>query len=308
VEATLRRSAIRTLKAATHAPIISAAFFKRTVQIWNWDTGERTREFDTVTDGHPHLLVSPFGDYVIAANWRKGKQGGVACYGTKTGEKVWHRTDLRRIGRMRFASDGASIWCGIAGRSLQQLDAQTGKTVAVMRAVEEVLDSPYSDHRLEICRQQILIAGMSKIVVPRLSFALLDAAFSPSALCLTEAAGIVRCVDLDLGMERWQYVPPSGQHLIFLSYNSTDHCFYGTRWSYETGGPNILIRLSETTGTSTEVCHLNAYPDCCCFAEGVVVTSAGDVVSLQNGNTIRRLDFPECDYPDSPVQDFHKQW
>ena len=71
--------------------------------------------------------------------------------------------------------------------------------------------------------------------MPKLSFAVLDAAFSPDALCLTEAAGVVRCVDLELGIERWRYVPPKSHHLIFLSYNHADHSFYGTQWMYESG-------------------------------------------------------------------------
>jgi hypothetical protein len=116
----------------------------------------------------------------------------VACYGTKTGEKLWHRLDIRRSGRVRFASDDASIWRGISGCPLQQLDAMTGETLASMRAVEEVRDSPYSDHRLIISRHQIRIKGTKDIAVPRLSFAVLDAAFGPDALCLTEAGVVVR--------------------------------------------------------------------------------------------------------------------
>jgi hypothetical protein len=298
----MRSSAIRILEAATHVPIIAAALFERTVQIWNWNTGERRCEFDTVTDGPSHLSLSPSGECLVAANWRKGKHGGVACYSARTGEKLWHRLDIRRSGRVRFASNGVSIWCGIRGSPLQQLDALTGKTLASMRAVEEVLDSPYSDHCLVIRRQQIRIKGTKDIIVPKLSFTVLDAAFSRDTLCLTEAGGVVRCIDLVLGLVRWRYVPPQSHHLIFLSYNHVDHCFYGTQWMYGRGGPYMLIRLQEGTGACTEVCRLNAYPDCCCFGDDIVVTSSGDVVSLQNGNTIRRLEFPQCDYPDPPAQ------
>lgn len=69
----MRGSAIRSLKSARHAPIIAAALFERNVQIWNWDTGERGCEFEMVTDGHSHLSLSPYGDYLLAANWRKGE-------------------------------------------------------------------------------------------------------------------------------------------------------------------------------------------------------------------------------------------
>jgi hypothetical protein len=87
-----------------------------------------------------------------------------------------------------------------------------------MRAVQEVLDNPHSDHRLVIGRQRILIKGAKDMVVPRLTFAVLDAAFSPNALCITEACGVVRCIDLGLGLERWRYVPPQSDHLTFLRF------------------------------------------------------------------------------------------
>jgi WD40 repeat protein len=293
----MRGSAIRSLTSARHVPIIAAARFERNIQIWNWDTGELGCEFETVTDGHTHLSLSPSGDYLLAANWRKGERGGVGCYRTSTGEKLWHRQDIRRTGRIRFASDGASVWCGIDGSPLQQLNAQTGETLTAMRAVQEVLDSPFSNHRLVIGRKEILIKGGKGFAVPGLSFAVLDAAFGPNTLCLTEAGGVARCIDLDFGAERWRYTPPKGHHLIFLSYSNCDRCFYGAQWSYERGGPSLLMRISEGTGAFAEVCDLNAYPDCCCFGDGVVVTSSGDVVSLTSGKSLRKLAFPECDYP-----------
>ena len=296
----MRGSAIRSLTAARHVSIIAAALFERTVQIWNWGSGERVCEFDTVTDGHCHLSLSPAGDYLVAANWRAGKRGGVACYSTSTGEMQWHRHDIRRARRVCYSSDGTSIWCGVEGSPLQELDARTGGTQISLRAVQEVFDSPYSDHRLAISRKHIFIKGKKDIAIPSLSFAVLDAAFSPSALCLTEARGIVRCVDIDLGHELWRYEPPKSSHVIFVSYNHSDRSFYGTQWNFESGGPNSLIRISEVTGALTEVCQLNAYPDSCCFGDGVVVTSSGEVVSLENGQTLRRMAFPECDYPDDP--------
>jgi len=295
----MRDSAIRSLTAARETSVIAAATFQGTVQIWNWQAGERVSEFDTVTDGHTHLSLSPDGNYLVAANWRAGKRGGVACYRTSTGEKQWHREDIRRAGRVAFASDGNSVWCAVNGSSLQILDAQAGKTQNSMRAVQEVFDSPYSNHRLVIRQKRTLIVGSKNIEIPRLSFAVLDATFSPTALCLSEARGIVRCIDSNFGEELWRYEPPESSHVIFISYSRSDHSFYGTQWDFDSGGPHRLIRIPEETGKPENVCHLNAYPDSCCFGDGVVVTSSGQVVCLETGNILRRMAFPECDYPDN---------
>ena len=97
--------------AARCAPIVSVAsytgidpIFKGAAQIWNWNLGERLSEFTTVFDGFGRHSISPNGELYVCANWRKGKNGGVACYNTRTGEKIWHRQDLRQVQGIRFSS------------------------------------------------------------------------------------------------------------------------------------------------------------------------------------------------------------
>jgi hypothetical protein len=149
-----------------------------------------------------------------------------------------------------------------------------------------------------------VIVGSTKLRVPRITSAILDATFSPDALCLSEAAtfrsearGPVRCLDLKTAEERWRYLPPLGSHVLGLSYQA-DQSFYGVQWSYESGGPVMLIQLSQSTGALRNVCILNSFPDAFCFAHGNVLVSSGDVVSLPAGSVVRRLAFPMTDYPD----------
>src|ERR1700760_1749023 len=98
---------------ARSAPIVSAAshngdypFFKGAAQIWDWSNGRKLSEFPTVFDGMRRHALSPEGEFYIAANWRKGKDGGVACYSTRTGDEIWHRSDLRQVQGIRFSPKG----------------------------------------------------------------------------------------------------------------------------------------------------------------------------------------------------------
>src|SRR3569833_1443482 len=97
------------------APIVSVTEFNGTdsesAQVCNWRTGERLSEFPTIFDGMSRHAISPNGELYVAANWRKGKNGGVACYDTRRGVKIWHRQDLSQVQRIRFSPNGDRVWC-----------------------------------------------------------------------------------------------------------------------------------------------------------------------------------------------------
>jgi hypothetical protein len=226
------------------------------------------------------------------------------CYEARSGRKVWHRADLRRVQGVRFSPTGETIWCRVEGGPIQTLDAHTGLTLGSLRKIREVFDSPFTTHLLHVPQGDYVIVNSAELRVPRITSAILDATFSPDALCLSEAAtfrsevgGPVRCLDLKTAEERWRYQPPLGSHVLRLSYQA-DQSFYGVQWSYQSGGPVMLIQLSQSTGAVRNVCNLNSLPDAFCFAHGNVLVSSGDVVSLPTGSIVRRLAFPMTDYPD----------
>jgi hypothetical protein len=294
----MQGSAIRTIRTARNAPIAATAFFERTVQIWDWKTGDRLSELDTVFYfGGYRLTVSPAGETCIAANWKKGQRGGVACYETRSGRKIWHRTDLRQVQGLRFSSQDDAVWCIFGDRPVQRLDAKTGSTVETLRTIQDVVDSPFSAHRLQLRRTGFQIVGSESVSVPRLTPAMLAAAFSPDSLCLSEACGPVRCLEVESGRERWRYLPPAGHHVLAVS-SQGDQSFCCVQWGYSRGGRPTLIRLAYDTGKCTEVCSLDSWGDACCFGADVVITSSGDVVSLSKESIIRRLAFPKREYPD----------
>jgi hypothetical protein len=280
------------------APIVSAASYKGTYptfegasQIWNWSTGERLSEFRTVFDGYGRHAIGPGGEIYVAANWRKGAKAGIACYDTRTGEGIWHRTDLRQVQGIRFSAQGGKVWCVIEGRPVHCLDAGTGSTLAKLRNIREVVESPYSEHVLHVRRADYLIVGLKAISIPRVTATMMDAAFSSDALCLAECAGPVRCLGNESGAEHWRYVPPKGFHVIRVSHQA-DGAFYGLLFGYESP-VSALIRLSRDQGTCTEICRYDTsvrYGGG--FGDGVFVTATGEVLSLLNGHILRQLAFP----------------
>jgi hypothetical protein len=291
-------SAIRTISIARCSPIAAAALFEKKVQIWNFATAELVSELDTVFEfGGDRLAVNPGGEYCLAASFRTGQKGGVACYEVQSGRKVWHRTDLRRVQGVRFSSAGEKIWCRVEGGPIQTLDTHTGLTLDSLRKVREVFDSPFTTHLLHVPQGDYVIVGSTRVRVPRITFAILDVTFSPDALCLSEANGPVRCLDLKAAEERWRYLPPSGSHVLGLSYQA-DQSFYGVQWAYESGGPVMLLQFSQSTGVARNICILKSFPDAFGFGSGNVVASSGDVVSLPTGSIVRQLLFPMKDYPD----------
>ena len=301
-------SAIRTISIARCSPIAAAAHFERKVQIWNFATAELVSELDTVfAPGGHRLSVDPTGEYCVAASFYAGQRGGVACYEARSRRKVWHRADLRRVQGVRFSAAGETIWCRVEGGPIQTLDAHTGLTLGSLRRIREVFDSPFTTHLLHVPQGDYVIVSSTKLRVPRITSGILDATFSPDALCLSEAAefrskagGPVRCLDLKTAEERWRYLPPLGSHVLRLSYQA-DQLFYGVQWSFERGGPVMLIQFSQSTGAVRHVCSLNSFPDAFCFGNGNVLVSSGDVVALSTGSIVRRLAFPMKDYPDPEV-------
>ncbi len=294
-------SAIRTISIARSSPIAAAALFEKKVQIWNFGNAELVSELDTVFQfGGHRLTLSPTGEHCVAARFRAGQNGGVACYETRSGRKIWHRADLRRVQGVRFSAANETIWCEVEGQSVLSLDINTGLTLGSLRTICDVFDSPFTQHALQEPRgrdRDLAIVGSTTLLVPRSTFAILDATFSPDALCLSEANGPVRCVDLDTAEERWRYLPPSGSHVLGLSYQA-GHSFYGVEWAYECGGPVLLLQFSEGVGAVKIVCNLNSFADAIGFGQGEVLLSSGDLVSLLTGSIIRHLAFPMKDYPD----------
>jgi WD40 repeat protein len=296
----MRASAIRCMAASKRSPRVAAALFESQVQIWDLEAGKLKNEFETVFSfGGSRLTLGPLGERCIAAGWKAGKHGGVACYDTNTGRLIWHRQDLKQTQRVRFSPEGESAWCVPNSGPTKLLDAANGETLDALTGVRDIFDSAYSAELLLVKRERNYILRKEKTLqIPRLTFAILDVAFGPQSLAISESGGPVRCIDSSTGNELWRQSPGKQIHYLRVWYRPADRNFYGVQWDFKTGSFRSLVRLDADSGKPTVVCYLNSWEEVYCTKSDRLITSNGEVLSLSDRKPLHRLQFPETDYPD----------
>jgi hypothetical protein len=293
----MRASAIHELASASKSSLVAAAMSDGTVQVWDLGPGKKIGEMGTVfcAGGH-RLALSPTGGRCVVANWNKGGRGGVACYDVSSGGIIWHRTDIRHTQRVRFSREGNSVWCGLDDGPLLRLRARSGETAEEMLEVDDIRDSPYSNNVWMDCGiRGFVVEGSSKFHLGRSTPHTMDAVFSPDALCLSEAGGPVRCFFARTGKELWRFVPTEGTHVVRLCYRDADRCFYGVQL-YCDSNRRFLVRFS-ANGERMKICRLSSWDETFGPRGDLVLTTAGDLVEVAEGNKVSRLRFPQTDYP-----------
>jgi outer membrane protein assembly factor BamB len=296
----MKSSAIRHLAVSPRSTKLAAGFSERMVQIWNLSTRKKIIEFETTLSfGGWRLALDPAGGLCATAAWEGGKRGGIACYEAESGRLVWKRPDIERTQRLRFSADGKSLWSVPETGPTRSLDSAKGITLDTLPALADICISPYSDDCLLVRRKRDYQLGKNKrICIPRLKFAVLDAAFSPDSLTVSEAGGPVRCFRLSTGIECWRYVPRVTTHFVKLWFRKADQNFYGVLWEYHRGSFRTLVCLDGKTGESKDMCHLNSWEEEYCIALDSIVTSGGEMIALSDGRQSDGLSFPTKDYPD----------
>jgi WD40 repeat protein len=277
-------SAIRSIASGHSSSLIAAAFFERTVQIWNLRAADLIVQFETVYlfgGEKGRLALAPNGTQVVTAAWSAGRLGGVASYAAHTGSLLWHRTDLKQTQSVSFAPDGLSVWCSPQSGPTKRLSAKTGETLEEFRGSPRIFKSNFSDKMLLEYRNSerayILQATNSRQLIQRCSFAILDAAFAPDSVCLACAGGPLRCVELSNSSERWRFSPGEGHHLIEVWYRKVDENFYGIVFGYNRG-VRTLMCFNRIDGTPRQVCELTeCWAQAFCEETDTLVTSAGDI-------------------------------
>jgi hypothetical protein len=292
-----RVSAISEMAASWASTRIAAALVeRRTVQIWDVRSGDRIAEFDTVFGLGRQLAMDASGELCVAAGWTRGVNEGVACYQSSSGKVLWHRTDLDGSSVVKCSLASSSVWCENDGTTML-LDALTGDTLEEISG--KIYDSAYSDVRLLAKpKRNYILMGKQDFTIPRLTFALLDAAIGPTSVCISESGGLTRCFELSSGTERWRYDPGKWNHLLRLWYRAADDAFYGVQWEYNKGSQRGLLRFEQQTGEPQEVCDLSSsWAEVVSPAIDCVVTSAGSVFTLSDGRLLNCLPFPQREYP-----------
>jgi hypothetical protein len=298
-------SAIRSLACGRESQIVAAAFFEKTVQIWDLAASRLLSQFDTVYDfggEGGRLTMTPKGGRCVCAAWSGGRKGGVGCYEMATGEVAWHRPELKQTQYVSFSPSGDSVWWMPEAGPVKQLNSVNGDPEREIRAAAKVFEDRYSKALFIVPRNKTkpyLFGESSEHRIQRRSFTVLDIAFAPDRFCITEPGGPTTCFGSQDGAERWLYDPPHEAHIGRIEFIEPLQAFFGILYHFN-AGCRSLVRLDPKTGTCKSLCDLpeDSWASCFCEAAGALVTSAGAVMRLNNGEEVDRLDFPQKEYPD----------
>lgn len=298
-------SAIRSLACGRESPVVAAAFFERTIQVWDIESCRQVSQFDTVYDFGGEigrLAISPSGDRCVCAARSGGTLGGVACYQTTTGQVIWHRPELKQTQRVSFSPSGAFVWWMPETGLTKRLDSMSGEPERTLRGAQNVFEDRYSMALFIVPRNKTkpyLFGESSEHRLERRGFGVLDVVFASDCFCVTEASGPTRCFGRGDGRERWRYDAPSKSHVVQLHFDEALYAFFGILYNFNDRGRS-LIRLDPTRGTCTLVCDLrDSWAFCFCDPLALLVTSSGPLVGITDGREVGRLDFPRKEYPDS---------
>jgi WD40 repeat protein len=295
-------SAIRELAASKKPERVAAAYFEKTIQIWDVDSQTRVHEFPTLFCSGANCLALAPDAGTIAAGFSTAS-GRVAAYDAQTGSQLWEQKVIYPR-RMRFSPSGESILCTSDNRSIVRFDVHTGSTLEVIEGIEQHIEGPYGAGLVVPARERgnpFRLSSNGQIFsVSRLGFALSDAKFSPRSVCLTEAKGAVRCISCLDGSLEWAFDPGVDSQVLRLHYSSGTDTFWGVLQELDEKGPGsrYLVKFDSKTGSPEQVCELESWAEVFLDAKDLLVTSAGEIVALANGVRVGRLAFPQREYPD----------
>jgi WD40 repeat protein len=284
------------LAAAFRTSRVAAALQDRegTIQVWDVRTAKRIAQLEVLADAGPIIALHPGGQLLAAAAYSKGKKAGVACYDLRCGQTVWHSADVGGTVELRFSRDGRSLYCAMYGGPVERLSTRTGKSIETLIKTLDVVESPHWKRAVIDCgRSGFVIEGPGRLLIPRLSWRLGDAAFSPDAVCITEPEVPVRCFDLRTGTELWQSEPlESGEksHVVRLCYHRARHSFYGIEYSFD--GEQLLVHFDPRTGKRDPIRRMNGSDSIFCCDGDWVVDATGNVFATADGQRVKRLRFP----------------
>lgn len=297
--AEMRASAIRELAASKSPQWVAAAFFERTVQIWDLKAQEKISEFPTVfCMGAKNLAFAPLGGILVAG--LSTPRGRVAAYEVPSGKKLWEQR-LVYPSWLRFDPSGKSVLCTRNRRSVLRIEINTGTIVetidATMQYIEESDGDALSVPSKDKDPIRLTRSGRTfELFQP--SFRVLDAKFSPSSVCLSEASGPVRCFSRLDGKSIWTFTPDAKAHVVKLHYSARMDAFFGVLGNFESRPFRTLIRFEPTSGEYKRICDFDSWEEVFLDTTHQLVTSAGEIRDLSNGELVGRLALPLREYPD----------
>jgi hypothetical protein len=289
----MRDSAIRHLAACDNSPRIAAALFESTVQIWSLDTTHQIGEFETTLDfGGTRLVLAADGNICITGSWT----AGLAAYSVPAGTLLWHRPDFVEIQHLTIDASGRKLYCGFDSRPLAVVEVETGSVAGTIEGALSVVFSRTGSDRLVVERSRYRIEGDHDLDIRPLSFAVLDVALSPEAVCISEPKAGIRCVELRSGALLWHHPRLGSNHLTFAA---SDYEFYCVALTDAQPHEASLVRLAPSLLDCDLVAPIGPCWEAAFARSGnTLITTRGNVYETSTGRVLTELKFPQRDYPD----------
>ncbi|MBX3315944.1 MAG: hypothetical protein KF902_03660 [Phycisphaeraceae bacterium] len=249
------------------------------IDVINVATRRRVALHETIYSfGGERLALSDDTRHFVAASWGNSAGGGVACYDTESGERIWWRRDLKAVQQLRFepltggwfvARDrggthvidrmtGADI-CRLRGeRYFLGTDSRVGLIVGSRKEIQAV--DPRSGERRFAIRPPLMYEWIDGKTPGGYDNRLLAAMHEdPRYECrptndLNPVAGSVHhglalvstvggpllCFDLASRTLRWTLQPASGSHFVVLGAAKDGRRVWAVARRYSVGnGPNV---------------------------------------------------------------------
>jgi outer membrane protein assembly factor BamB len=262
--------------------------FERRVRLWSFRQRSRIAELSTVLDSGGSRLLPVWAGrpIVIAGSYTKG----VEAYEAKTGRVLWSRRDLKGVQQICELSKSGSILVGVGceDRPYEVITAETGKSVSTIAGVKELYASPFQPLYLATGKDLVYLSSLLATTVWKrrlVSFAVLDAAFSPEQVAYSEAGGSLYCLDF-VGNVAWSFHPEADHHVLRLVWRSEPANWLAIEWNYERGGSKRLLAIN-VKGETRLLSELRDYAELAFFRHGShLITSDGEVISTTSGELV----------------------
>lgn len=271
------------------------------VQVWSIAEQAPRARFDTILDFGGRrlaLCASQHRTVVVAGAWERH---GICGYDASTGERLWQRNDLKKVQSLS-PTDSAGVAACFDTRSMHVLDAVSGATVATVRGVRRFWQSPYQPiGAAEVLGHVALIDSgdwTARERVPVAGFALLDAAFAPDALLVSNTvdghsaeACSVYCLSLT-GQLLWERQTPAETNVPWLGWDAEADEWLGIRHNVERREPEMLMRWTRDGELVSHV-PLGLIGEYAIMPGGkLLVTGRGDVMDTKAATKVGRLPPP----------------
>ena len=295
---------IRHIATTRTSTRVAVGSWKTRVAVWDIQTNKQLSEFDTPMGcGQGMLAITPDGHSVIAGQY---EAKGTGRYDAESGDALWVRRDLKRLGSISIAPDGKHAYLGMAEGSGRIIDLASGETLEKLRGIREMYTSPFGDAVVLAGQGQRIIRPDDGQTIAKLKRDdIFGCGFAPGLVFISGLRAFEPndptpwihmrwCIDLESGQEIWRHEWTNPVSTFEGGYDEREKVFL-VREEKSGGGPQTLARLETKTGRVLDRVPLptNAWEIGICSKGAELICPDGIVLDTRSGKTLRKLDFPD---------------